>query len=319
LPTFAGCWSCMTVTGLTYDTANGSASLFPPGVSELGIALDPYNRGLDVPPAFYEMFMQISGGDNSSVPDVLTYPAKSPPKGNLTVTLQNGFQAVIPPDELFALPRLYNSTGYYSVSNDSYYLAEINNVTEPDYIYYSWGLPLLTMIYLTIDYEQNMVQLAEAYRGPNEGALVEKLCTGGPSPTTTTTIPTRTPTPTPTLTPTPTPPPAHNSNTGAIVGGVVGGVAGLAIVIALILVFFRLGKRKAEKESPIVEHKEEPYRERPAGTLSTYTDTTRTELELPSPGENHPVTKWLSTHDAVHEAGDGVSLKLLFISKKFAD
>jgi len=99
----------------------------------------------------------------------------------------------------------------------------------------------------------------------------------------------------------------------------VGGVAGLAIVIALILVFFRLGKRKAEKESPIVEHKEEPYRERPAGTLSTYTDTTRTELELPSPGENHPVTKWLSTHDAVHEAGDGVSLKLLFISKKFAD
>jgi hypothetical protein len=264
-----------------------------------------------MPQDIFDNFLVASKGNYDPSLYLISYPASAPPLGNLSITLQNGYETTIITEELFTLPRTYDSQGQYSISNNSILVSQFINGTDPRYAP-TWGFPFLTMNYMVMDYEKGQFKMAPAYRedfGPSGGELIQPLCSGLAS----TTI---TPTPLPptssyiaSATATPGPPPSHNTNVGAIAGGVVGGVVGLAIICALIFMLFRQRRRapdrhtteaqRAAPSEPEMSHKG-PAAER----LSNYTATSPTEYsELDSSGkkEDDGVNHWLAGQNQMDE------------------
>ena len=234
--TSQNCPTCVVVTNITYNSSNGSASLFSNSSETLEVSLEPFERLLELPQNLFDNFAKVSQASWNDSLGLLTYPRASPPDGNLTITLLNGYTTVIPASELFSLSRLYDSSGFYTIINPDRMIAEVGNSTDPRYVP-SWGIPFLTMNYIVMDYDKDTFQMAPAIRtdfSSEGGALIKALCTSMVTPTSTPTV-------LPTV-PTLAVPVAHHNHTAAIIGGIVGGVIGLAFIGAAI--FFILSRRQ---------------------------------------------------------------------------
>jgi hypothetical protein len=308
--TFQNCATCLVVTNITYESVNGSTSLFSNSSETLEIDLEPFERSLELPQNIFDNFARASNAVFNASLGLLTYPRANPPDGNLSITLQNGYTTVIPSSELFSLSRLYDSDGFYSIIDPDRVIAEIGNYTDPKYVA-SWGIPFLTMNYMVVDYDKGTFQMAPAIRtdfGPGGGALIKTLCSG---PTTS-----ATPSPTPSKTAPPAittsaAPVTSTNHTGAIAGGVVGGVVGLALLAGLL--FFLLSRRR-RRETPNSATRQEQMSEKgKSSRLSTTTDAThtdRTELPSPQPEQNAATTHWLSTQADEEEVRISLPLAL---------
>ncbi|KIW68716.1 hypothetical protein PV04_04640 [Phialophora macrospora] len=308
------CYTCTEIVNMTYEWDGGSASLL--SASEvMQISIEPYERSLPVRDDIFQTFLNVSGGYWDPDQGLIAYPVSNPPTGNLSVTLQGGYQTTIPASELFIAPRTYNSAGQYSISNDSILVSHIQNGTDPTKLI-AWGIPFLTMNYLKVEWDRGAWSLAPAYRqdfGAVGGALVQPLCTGLTTPSPTVSPTSLPPSPNPTSTglgsssgsaasgsATPEP---HHTNVGAIAGGVVGGVVGLTAILVLGWLFLRQRKRTRAAERRPDSAEPQPgvaavYGDKSAAErTSTFTATSPTEhSELPtSPTLQHPrVNQWLS-------------------------
>jgi hypothetical protein len=259
LTTFAAhqaCTTCVVITGLSYDTINSSTSLFSNASESLQVSLDPYGRVLQVPQDIFMNFANASNGIYDANLTNLRYSVDSPPTGNLTVTLSNGYQTIIPTEELFVEPRLYDPLGQYSVSNNTVFIAEVRNATIGDSLL-SWGIPYLTMNYLIADYARNKFQMAPAIRtdfsNQGGGYQLEAICDPAvPAPITTSSTLSSTATATgPARSTSPTT--SKSSDTGAIVGGVVGGVLGLTLIVGVLGLLLYLSRRRRRSITPTAE------------------------------------------------------------------
>ena len=252
-PVQPGCPGCVQVTGLSYDTINGSTNLFANGSETLEINLQPGLGYLSVTQDIFMRFANATNGTYDLSLQNLRYPASNPPTGNLSVILKNGYKTTIPTEELFMYPRLYSNAGY-SISNNTVLVAEVLNQTNGGFAL-DWGIPYLTMNYFIADYARSQIQLAPAIRtdfaNQGGGYVLQAIC--DPSEPTSTTTSSQTATATvPAITSssaTLTPP--GRSNTGAIVGGVVGGVLGLILIVGVLgLLFYRSRKRDGTTTTP---------------------------------------------------------------------
>lgn len=242
------CVGCVEITNITYVTSEASTSLFSNSSETLQVALQPFAHSLGVPGDIFANFLRASNGTVGKDPGttaLVTLPTDAE-LGNLSVTLSNGYETIIPSQELFFPPRQYGKDGTYTVSNDSYLVAALANLTTTESYLFDWGIPILTMNYMIMDYDNQTFSLAPARQGPygsSNGALVQPLCKGIAPVTTTAGVPQSTNS---IVTPAPSSPTAgaksSHTNVGAIAGGVVGGVVGLAIV-ALLVFFVLRGKR----------------------------------------------------------------------------
>ncbi|KIX05333.1 uncharacterized protein Z518_06205 [Rhinocladiella mackenziei CBS 650.93] len=235
-PSLDGCYTCLQIEDLSWETDSGSISLFNGSVSALQVSLNPWSETLQMPQELWESFAQVTDGVYDPTFDRLTYLASSTPNGNLTVSVKDGYKSSIPASELFTFPRYYDSMGNYTTYNETYKRALIVNYTNLDTEYNylaTWGMPFLTMNYLVMDVEAKEFRLAEAVRqdfANQGGAFPTSLCTGGP----------------PVDSPTPPPDDGDGTPIGAIVGGVVGGVGGLLLIALGMFLFFRRRKRRGQ-------------------------------------------------------------------------
>jgi hypothetical protein len=295
------CPTCVLVTNITYNSVSGSSSLFSNSSETLEVALEPFERSLELPQDIFDNFAHISQGTWNDSLGALTYPRANPPDGNLTITLLNGYTTVIPASELFSISRLYDSSGVYSIFDPDSMIAEVDNYTDPQYVP-SWGIPFLTMNYMVMDYEKDTFQMAPAIRtdlSSEGGPLIKALCTGVVS--SPTSSPTHTPTAQPTA-PTSVAPIARHNHIGAIVGGVVGGVAGLALIAIVILFILSRRKKEPAARGRAIAQEHIPEKDK-ASRLSMTTDATPTDVtELPSPQQGYTtMNHWLSTQMAGEE------------------
>jgi hypothetical protein len=243
-PVQPNCPACVQVTGLSYDTINGSTNLFANASETLEINLQPWSRALYVTQDIFVRLANATNGTYDLGLESLRYPASNPPTGNLSVTLKNGYKTTIPAEELFMYPRSYNNTGY-SISNNTVLIAEVLNQTNNGFVL-SWGIPYLTMNYFIADFARSQIQLAPAIRtdfaNQGGGYLLQAIC--DPSESTSTSSKTPTATSPATTSPSATLTPSESNNTGAIVGGVVGGILGLILIVGVLgLLFYRSRKR----------------------------------------------------------------------------
>lgn len=230
------CEMCVTVTDLVYATEDGEFSLFSNASEAIQVHLQPADRVLEVPQNVWETFQEHSGGIYDD--GYLTYAEANPPKGNLSVTLQNGYKTVIPTEELFYYPRGYNDEGRYDVLNNTYQLGLLANKTNNGYVF-SWGVPYLTMNYLIADYKRGEFKMAPAIRtdfvNQGGGYALKASC----DPTTSSAVATSSPSSSSTgnslgasaSSSASAGSSAAGPNTGAIVGGVVGGILGLIAIL----------------------------------------------------------------------------------------
>lgn len=308
-PSHSDCTTCVVVTGLTYDTATSSVSLFSNASETLQINLQPAQKVLYFTLDIFANFANATGGVWDPTLLNLVYPATTPPTGNLTVTLSNNYKTTISADDLFAYPRGFNTQGQYVVINDTVVLAEVQPQNNTGYVY-DWGVPYLTMNYLMADYARNQFQMAPAIRtnfqSQGGGYELEAVCDPAVPVTTTPTT-----SAVPTATSTPTAAPIHHggsNNTGAIVGGVVGGVLGLILIVGVLgFLFYRSRQRRrspatteAAGTAAQPPHDEKmSYGSAPAERYSQNTATSPTdvgELSSEKRGGNASVNEWLSSH-----------------------
>ena len=305
---------------MTYDTINGSVSLFSNSSESLQVALVPSLHTLNVPQDVFMNFAKASNGTYILEEQNIIYPASYEPNGNITVTLNGGYKTTIPSTELFTYPRLYNPQGVYSISNTSFFLAEISNVSSGAGFVYQWGIPYLTMNYFIGDWARSRFQMAPAIRtdfqSQGAGYMLSAIC--DPVSTTSSTHPPASsathPKPS---TPVPSTP-ASKSNTGAIVGGVVGGVLGLILIVGgLALLFYRSRRQKRRSEADTTRESASRPQDQmsqpgggPSERMSHYTSYTGTTPHDPHAQELHSATKspdnrsvdqWLSSHGSDHE------------------
>lgn len=243
------CTTCLVVTNLTYIDNSGASPLLSNSSETLEVSLEPFQHGLQVPPEIFANFLKASKGTVGKDPGtqaLVTLPTDAD-LGNLSVTFSNGYSTLIPAREIFLPPRQYGPDGSYEISNSTYLVAAMPNTTLPPTYVPAWGIPILTMNYLIMDYANQTFSLAPAIQGAyggSNGPLVQPLCkglppvsatAGGPSPTVTAGV----------ATSSGAVASKSHVNVGAIAGGVVGGIVGL-IIIGL-LAFFLLRSRRREK------------------------------------------------------------------------
>ncbi|KAJ9497521.1 hypothetical protein LTR99_009139 [Exophiala xenobiotica] len=312
-PSNSKCEFCVVVTGMSYDTVDGSTTLFSNSSESLQVSLNPSGRVLYVPQDMFENFATASNGTWDASLGNLRYSPGSPPTGNLTVTLKNGYKTTIPSEELFMYPRLYNQQGQYQISNDTVLIAEVLNFTNNGFLL-DWGIPFLTMNYIIGDYANNHFLMAPAIRtdfqNQGGGYELEAICeatTTQSSTTSTTSASAKT-----SSAPTPVKSSGHSSDIGAIVGGAVGGVLGFLLIAGgLGLLFYRSRRRRGGGPANTMPEVEQRATTTPAPSsvpgaqserLSHYTTTSPTKVgmnELSSDGhrDSSSVTHWLSGQD----------------------
>lgn len=244
------CVGCVVITNLTYVTSEAETSLFSNSSETLQVALEPFTHSLGVPQDIFANFLRASNGTVGTDPGttaLATLPVNAE-LGNLSVTFSNGYQTTIPGSELFLPPRQYGKDGTYGVTNDSYLVAALANLTTEGSYVLDWGIPILTMNYMIMDYDNQTFSLAPARQGPygsSSGALIEPLCQGIAPVTTSAGAPQATNSTVP-ATPSASAAKTSHTNVGAIAGGVVGGIAGL-VIICLLAFFIVRGKRREKR------------------------------------------------------------------------
>lgn len=243
-PSEDGCETCVVITALTYNDANGSISLFANSSEALQVTLQPAITYLTLPQDIWAKWRDATNGTYNPSEGQLVYPFDNVPTGNITVTLSNGYETTIPNSELFNAPRGYNDQGKFTYTNATYQVGQIYNATLDGYIG-DWGMPYMTMNYLIADFKRGQFHMAPAIRSTYEaqggGYVLKASCD-----------------PVPTATPPPPPPPVSSSSsvssstttaspvsgnghnhTRAIAGGVIGGAAGVVGVIGGLILFCR--------------------------------------------------------------------------------
>ena len=242
------CEFCVIITDLMYETEDKSVSLFSNASQTLQVALQPSTRVMYVPQNVWENFRDASGGIYDA--GYLNYYAGNPPKGNISVTLQNGYKTTIPTEELFYYPRGYDDEGKYDVKNNTYQIGLFMNATNDGYVM-DWGVPFLTMNYIIADYTRKQFKMAEAIRTDFTNQGGGYVLTASCDPTTAATA-TATGTNVPAATSSVAPvTEAKADHTKAIIGGVVGGILGLvALVGGLGFLFWRHRKRQQHQAVP---------------------------------------------------------------------
>ena len=279
-PTFDDCATCVVVNNITWVWEGGSSSLFANDSEILQVGLDPFGKGINLPQHMYEKFMEVSLGTYYPDLGLIRYPVDNPPKGNITVTLSNGYETTIIGAEIFSKPRLYNEEGVYEISNETVTIGLVTNSTTAGYVI-SWGMPFLTMNYVLMDHDHQQFKMAPAIRGDlgdNGGALISTIC--GPE-----------------AVPTGNTGNSSNlaggdkgggaSNTGAIVGGVVGGILGLALIICGFgYLFWRTNRKKKQARygQPGMQHQSQ-YGGTTAATRSEAGDTRASIFTATAPTE----------------------------------
>ncbi|KAI1620691.1 hypothetical protein EDD37DRAFT_640728 [Exophiala viscosa] len=293
----SSCTLCPIVTGLTWDTDNGSVNIFSNASEALQISLQPAINYLTVTPDMFANFANATGASLTLDPGVLAYDAAQPPVGNLTVTLRGGYQTQITSADLFVYPRGYIN-GTYSVTNSTFLLAEMVAQNNTGYVK-NWGVPYLTFNYLMVDYARSQFQLAPAIRTDfsSQGGGYELSAVCDPVTTVTSTPVSSSPVPPVTITSSTSKSssPKSGNNTGAIVGGVVGGVLGLALILGgLALLFYR--SRKQNKTASVTPREQMAQPER-VSQYTAYTGTTpRGAYEVDSTTKSNPeVENWINS------------------------
>jgi hypothetical protein len=89
------------VTGLTYDTPDGSVSLFSNTSEILDVNLQPGQDVLCLTPDIHANFENATGGVWDDSFEYLEYSASSPPTGSLTFTLSSNYKTIILAADLF--------------------------------------------------------------------------------------------------------------------------------------------------------------------------------------------------------------------------
>lgn len=249
--TFVGtskCYSCAKVTNLTYTTNSQSVSLFNRDTVPFWVEISPGYNTISVPADVFENFQLFSNGTMGTDPGttaLLTFPNDAE-LGSLNITLQGGYSTTIPAREMFFPPRQFNEEGIYMIENNTYLVSTIVNSTAPDGIIPAWGIPFLTMNYMTMDFEWDTFSLAPARQGPYsdaEGPNVQLLCqtvtTGSPSPTASTLASSE---------PLPGESKTSSTNVGTTAGAVTGGVVGVLLIYFLIWLFMGRRSRKGKSQ-----------------------------------------------------------------------
>ncbi|RMD42403.1 hypothetical protein DV735_g2693, partial [Chaetothyriales sp. CBS 134920] len=309
-PTYENCPTCVTVVDMTYVWEEGSTSLLANSTDSLEIGLEPFSTGISLPQYMFDKFAAETDGTFDPSIGLLTYNIDSPPTGNISVTLSNGYQTTMINQEIFSKPRYYNSEGVFDIYDDSMLIALIGNNTTPGYVA-SWGMPFLTMNYILMDHENEEWNMAPAVRGPASligspaitticgPALPTSSATSATSTTSSTTSSTSSRTQSSTSTASASAQ-AQKNNTGAIVGGVVGGVLGLALILLGFGYLFWRSRRKNKAavqappptEPPAYAQNPDRYGGVPKPVVSEVTDPRTSILagsefsELPSPPQH---------------------------------
>jgi hypothetical protein len=87
--------TCVLVTGLSYDTSNGSISLFSNASETLQVGLEPSEKVLYFTQDMFENFANATDGVFDGELGSLIHSPSSPPTGNLTVTVRPLLTCVI--------------------------------------------------------------------------------------------------------------------------------------------------------------------------------------------------------------------------------
>ncbi len=212
------------------NNVNGSHSLFADSGATVPACIDPLQNGFTFTKSMLDIFTSLtkfpdgSASSSSYGSNNIIYPSANEPLiGNLTLTLSNGYQTVIPHHELISQERGSDAEGKYGVVNSSMISPAINNgsVDFGDQVPVLGGV-FLSINYLLVDYEQSRFSLAPAVTGPMDPQS-RKIITVCSKHTT------------------PASPGKQRTNIGAIAGGVVAGVGLLALCTAIL--FWRRRRR----------------------------------------------------------------------------
>ncbi len=250
LSTFASaplCECCINVVGLDYNDINGSRSLFANSTQTFQISLQPGVKNIYLPQDVWEVFQNVSSGVYQPSLGLLAYSAGNTPTGNLTVTLQGGYETTIPAEELFQYPRFWNEDGEYVIRNNTYLVTTAYNTTDISHSLY-WGIPYLTMNYLIGDFKRQQFKMAPAIRSDfgysGAGFVLAASC----DPTTMATASATANNTLATSSASAFPQHAGETNTGVIAGGAVGGGVGLIAIIGCFLFWYIRRRRNGWRE-----------------------------------------------------------------------
>ncbi|MCJ1248935.1 hypothetical protein MMC30_006156 [Trapelia coarctata] len=223
------------------NNANGSHSLFADSAATVAACIDPLQNGFSFTQVMFERFASLTqlpasssiNASDSQAQNII-YPswASEPLIGNLTITLSNGYQTVIPHHELVSQQRGTDSEGKYGIV-DPTKLSVAINIGQTDF---GVQIPLLGGLFLSqnfllVDYARNTFGLAPAVTGNanTPASNIVPICSEDST--------------------------SGNSNTGPIVGGVIGGLALLILCAAAL--FWR--RRQQKKRSRSAEgHQPDP-------------------------------------------------------------
>ncbi|KPI44611.1 uncharacterized protein AB675_8726 [Cyphellophora attinorum] len=166
------CPNCFTVDALTYTTPDGrSENLI---TEPLGFQLESAIRTMWVPQDAYDRFTNFTGA-TPQANGSLTMPIDAS-LGSLTVRLANGYESVIPADQLFTKPRDYNEKGEYEIYNHESTLVQLQNVTVPDdaviFARGVMGLPFLSQNYIVMDHVKRQFRMGKAKRSDSNQVLL---------------------------------------------------------------------------------------------------------------------------------------------------
>ena len=224
------------------NNANGSHSLFADSGATVAACIDPLQNGPSFTRVMFEKFAVFTQLPPSLWPNSSTqsqniiYPswASEPLIGNLTITLANGYQTVIPHHELVSQQRGTDQEGKYGVVDPTKLSVAINvGMTDfGDQVPLLGGL-FLSQNYLLVDYTRNTFGLAPAVTG-NVDSKIVTVCSDDSTTS------------------------SGKSNTGAIVGGVIGGFAFLIFCGAALLWRRKQQKKKARSAAKSAPEPEAP-------------------------------------------------------------
>ena len=218
------------IKDIRLNIVNGSFSLFQDPGTTLGMCIDPLQNGFTLTNSMYDVVANVTrqSGVITSAGQPTYLSSLDGYLGNLSITLANGYETLIPHYELVSQVRGTDSEGKYSVVDPTRLTMALNynqNTTVP-----TLGGVFLSQNYLLVDYENQMFGLAPAVVGNlgNQAHDIVTVCNATTSSADT--------------------PKDAKKNTSAIVGGVIGGVIGVVILGGFLLYIIRTKKTARQKK-----------------------------------------------------------------------